>query len=91
MTLVLLIKYDTPIYSALILFIVGGNEIITKKSVSNLGLFFTLISGIVAVIYFDLKVLCLAILLIDIAFIYYTFMHLFTNFAIATASNAYNL
>jgi UDP-N-acetylmuramyl pentapeptide phosphotransferase/UDP-N-acetylglucosamine-1-phosphate transferase len=86
------LSYKTPLFmSALLLFIVGLVEDITKKVGVKLRLIFAFISGIIAFIYFDVRVHGLGIPLIDIAFNYYPFALLFTAFAIAGVSNAYNI
>jgi len=86
------IAYKIPLFmGGLLLFIVGVAEDVTKKVGVKLRLIFAFISGIVAFIYFDVRVQGLGIPFIDIAFSYYPFALLFTAFAIAGVSNAYNI
>jgi UDP-N-acetylmuramyl pentapeptide phosphotransferase/UDP-N-acetylglucosamine-1-phosphate transferase len=86
------LSYKIPLFmSALLLFIVGVVEDITKKVGVKMRLIFAFISGIVAFIYFDVRIHGLGIPFIDIAFSYYPIALLFTAFAIAGVSNAYNI
>ena len=84
--------YKIPLFlSGLLLFIVGVTEDITKKVGVKLRLLFAFISGILAFIFFDVRIHSLDIPVIDLAFNYYWFAMLFTAFAIAGVSNAYNI
>ncbi len=86
------ITYKVPLFtSTLLLFIVGVVEDVTKKVGVKLRLTFAFISGIIAFIYFDVRIDSLEIPILDFAFTYYWFSLFFTAFAIAGVSNAYNI
>ena len=86
------IAYKVPLFtSAFLLFIVGVVEDVTKKAGVKLRLTFAFISGIIAFIYFDVRIHSLEIPILDFAFAYYWFSLFFTSFAIAGVSNAYNI
>jgi UDP-GlcNAc:undecaprenyl-phosphate/decaprenyl-phosphate GlcNAc-1-phosphate transferase len=77
--------------SAFFLFIVGVAEDITKKVGVKIRLLFAFFSGIIAFVFFDVRVYGFDIPLVDHIFSNYWFAMFFSAFAITGVSNAYNI
>ena len=86
------LAYKMPLFlSALLIFIAGVAEDITKKIGVKIRLISAFLSGIIAFIFFDVKIQGLEISFIDLVLNNYLIALLFTSFAIAGVSNAYNI
>lgn len=86
------LAYKIPLFlSASLIFIVGVTEDITKKMGVKIRLISAFVSGIIAFIFFDVKIQGLGISFLDIVLNNYVISLLFTSFAIAGVSNAYNI
>jgi len=86
------LAYKIPLFlSALLIFIVGVTEDITKKIGVKVRLISAFVSGIISFIFFDVKIQGIGISFIDLVFNNYWIALLFTSFAIAGVANAYNI